>query len=312
MAPTTDNKIILITRKTRLDELIARFNTLEQARFYIEHSGADFDDYLNEHEQYALAVRTATAHLKTWGQVQALDRYFLPNFVFGPRDMVIVLGQDGLVANTMKYLDGQPVIGVNPEPGRWDGILLPFTVEDLAMIVPEALTRKRAIQEVSMAKATLNDGQVLYGVNDLFIGPRSHTSIRYTIQVGKVRENHSSSGIIVSTGLGSTGWLKSLVTGAQGIVQALAGKEIQMQNPTGFAWEADSLYFTVREPFPSRTSTTDLVFGQITGQNTLLLESKMPEDGVIFSDGIESDFVAFNSGSQAVIGLAEKKGVMVV
>lgn len=312
MATTTDNKIILVTRRTRLDELVARFNTLEQARFYIEHAGADFDDYLKEHERYAQAVRTAVADLKKRGRVQELDRYFLPNFVFGPKDLVVVLGQDGLVANTLKYLDGQPVIGVNPDPGRWDGILLPFTVADLDMIVPEALAWKRGIQEVSMAKATLNDGQVLYGVNDLFIGPRTHTSIRYTIQAGEVREDHSSSGIIVSTGLGSTGWLKSLVTGARGIVQALAGKEINVQDPTGFAWEADRLYYTVREPFPSRTSTATLVFGQLNGQNSLVLESRMPEDGVIFSDGIEKDFLSFNSGTRAVIGLAEKKGLMVV
>ena len=40
--------------------------------------------------------------------------------------------------------------------------------------------------------------------------------------------------------------------------------------------------------------------------------SQMPENGVIFSDGIETDFLEFNSGTHAVIKIAEKKGLLVV
>ena len=43
----------------------------------------------------------------------------------------------------------------------------------------------------------------------------------------------------------------------------------------------------------------------------LILESQMAENGVIFSDGIEKDFLEFNSGTQVVIGIAEKKGMLV-
>ena len=125
----TDHKIVLIVRPTRLDDLVARFNTVQQAQFYVEHLGADFADYLAEHRRYREASATAETVLRGLGRVQRLDRRFLPNFVFGAEDSVVVLGQDGLVANTLKYLDGQRVVGVNPDPGRWDGVLLPFTVE---------------------------------------------------------------------------------------------------------------------------------------------------------------------------------------
>ena len=40
------NKVVLVTRKTRLKELIYKYNTVEQAQFYMEHMGADFSDYL--------------------------------------------------------------------------------------------------------------------------------------------------------------------------------------------------------------------------------------------------------------------------
>jgi NAD kinase len=315
----TDNKIVLVTRPTRLAELVIRFNTVSQARFYVEHQGADFSDYLREDETYHRALTEAEEALGQTGRVQTVDRSFLPNFVFAPEDTVVTLGQDGLVANTLKYLEGQPVVGVNPDPERWDGRLLPFRVRDLAKLMPEVILRKRNTRSVTMAKAALNNGQTLYAVNDLFIGPKTHTSARYFIRCGKMGEAHSSSGVIVSTGMGATGWLKSLLTGAGAIANATAnrGKKEQPQPGcydravTGFKWESDYLYFTVREPFPTRTTSASLVFGRVTNETPLILESQMAENGVIFSDGIENDFLEFNSGTQAVIGIAEKKGVLV-
>jgi hypothetical protein len=38
----------------------------------------------------------------------------------------------------------------------------------------------------------------------------------------------------------------------------------------------------------------------------------MPEHGVIFSGGIETDYLQFNSGSVAIVSLADKKGSLVV
>ena len=119
----TENKIVLVTRRTRLDDLVARFNTVSQAKFYVEHLGADFSDYLREHEQYRASVSAAMASLEQVGRLHVLDRSFLPNFIFGGEDTVVVLGQDGLVANTVKYTTTQQVVGVNPDPARWEGVL---------------------------------------------------------------------------------------------------------------------------------------------------------------------------------------------
>jgi len=72
------------------------------------------------------------------------------------------------------------------------------------------------------------------------------------------------------------------------------------------------LLYSVREPFPSRSSKTNLVFGKITQEAPLKVMLQMPENGVIFSDGTESDFLEFSSGMEAVISVAEKKGHLVV
>jgi len=326
----TDNKIVLVTRPTRLAELVIRFNTVSQARFYVEHQGVDFSDYLAEDETYHHALVETQKILARIGRVQTVDRGFLPNFVFAPDDTIVTLGQDGLVANTLKYLDGQLVVGVNPDPARWDGKLLPFKVEDLSKVVLEVIAHRRPTRNVTMAKAALNNGQTMYAVNDLFIGPKSHTSARYVIRSGESSEAQSSSGVIVSTGMGSTGWFKSLMTGAAAITQSAATvrtqqvveqvasrtgsnlpKKASPNMRTEFAWDAKYLFYTVREPFPTHTTGASLVFGRITSQTPLMLNSHMAENGVIFSDGIEKDFLEFNSGTQAVITIAERQGVLV-
>ena len=77
-------------------------------------------------------------------------------------------------------------------------------------------------------------------------------------------------------------------------------------------WSSTELIFAVREPFPSKSTGTNIVFGTISPNEPLRIESLMGENGVIFSDGIENDYITFNSGAEAVIGLADKRGRMVV
>lgn len=319
MERLTENKIVLVVRETRLEELKARFNTVSQARFYVQQQGGDFDDYEQEDVAYHASVSSAQQELSALARVQIVRRMFVPNFIFGPDDIAVVVGQDGLVANVLKYLNGQPLIGVNPDPTRYDGQLLPFLAKDLSKILPEVFRRARPTRAVTMAKATLNNGQTLYAVNDIFVGPKSHGSARYTIRHENRVERHSSSGVIISTGMGSTGWLTSLLTGARGITlasrTAAATEKADGTRATGsvrFPWEASHLCFTVREPFPSKTTGTSVVFGRVSATKPLHIESHMPERGVIFSDGMEADFIEFNSGSKVQIGVADRKGVLVV
>jgi hypothetical protein len=242
-------------------------------------------------------------------RLQLIDRTFLPSFLFGPEDWVLALGQDGLVANTLKYLDGQSLVGVNPDPRRYDGVLLPFTPQDLGHVWKEVLAQRRPVKHVTMAKASLSDGQELYAVTDLFVGPKSHTSARYEISVNERRESQSSSGVIISTGLGSTAWMRSVWTGAAMLMQGVASKPAPTFRPV--AWDAPYLNFAVREPFPSVATQTSLVWGRADRKSPLVIRSLMPENGVIFSDGIESDFLEFNSGVTATFTVAERVGLLV-
>lgn len=356
--PTLDSlrfeKAVVITRKTALEELIERFNTREQARFYIEHMGASFDEYQAAHDTYTNALNALKTAMPDGVRSQFVERSFLPTFTFGPDDLVVVLGPDGLVVNTAKYLDAQPLLAFNPDARRIDGVLLPFRIEQAPVVLQDVTRGHFIIKEISMAQAQLNDGQILLAVNDLFIGQASHVSARYRLCFGPQSEDQSSSGIIVSTGAGSTGWMRSVVTGASRVMATFEvvsaapnhhhhdedGHEDNRQdtnarrkkrrrdsvkmsgeqdatlppikNDGRFDWEAEHLLFSVREPFVSKVSGAQLVFGRIEAGDSLEIVSHMPQNGVIFSDGVEDDFLEFNSGAIARIGLAEKKAHLVV
>ena len=302
------NKVVLVKRRTRYEELKKRYNTVEQARFYIEHFGADFSDYEREDAAYNAALESVRVLVRPLARLQEIDREYLPNMIFGADDIVVALGQDGLVANVMKYLAGQPLIGVNPDSARFDGVLLPFEAGDLERLLPKVIKGSFSVKNVAMGMAESKDGQVLYAVNDFFVGVGNHSSARYLIRHGKIEENQSSSGIIISTGFGMTGWHKSVMAEFRGLARAFNLSPIREPS---YEWDRRELTFQVREPYPSRFTQAELVYGKVTDGESLVLTSSMSENGVVFSDGIFEDAIEFNAGMEIRISVAEQTGKLV-
>ena len=302
-------KLVVVTRRTRLEELIDRFNTRGQAKFYIEHAGGDFDDYEREHDTYQRALERIRRDLDFGLPRQLMDRSLVPTYTFGGHDLVVTLGQDGLVANVAKYAGEQPIVGVNPDPKRFDGVLLPFLPDEAKRAVGRVLAGTAVTRAVTLAAMQLDDGQRLLAFNDLFIGTRTHTSARYRISLAGRTEAQSSSGVLVSTGAGSTGWMSSVFNMAAGVTAFAGG---QSGRPIQFTWEDRRLLFAVREPFISRHSAATIVAGLIEQGQEVVLESLMPSGGVIFSDGIESDYLEFNAGAIGRARIAPQRAMLVV
>jgi len=301
-------KLIIVTRKTRLLELVERFNTGSQAKFYIEHAGGDFADYEREEDAYRRSLDVLRNSLQFDIPRQLVDRGLIPTFQFQKEDLVVTLGQDGLVANTAKYVGSQPIVAVNPEPARFDGVLLPFAPEEARSAVAKVMEAKAPIREITLAEVILNDGQRLLAFNDLFIGARSHVSALYRIGCNERSEVQSSSGVLVSTGAGSTGWVSSVFNMAAGVSRFCGGKP----GPAiRLPWEDRRLLYVVREPFVSRHSQASIVAGMLRPGEELTLQSLMPSGGVIFSDGMEADFLNFNSGASAQVRAAEQRARLV-
>jgi NAD kinase len=303
-------KIVVVTRKTRLEELIERFNTRGQAKFYIEHAGGSFAEYEEEDVAYRRSLDLVLSSLSVGAKVQRVDRGFVPTFLFAPEDLVVTLGQDGLVANTAKYVGAQPIVAVNPDPARFDGILLPFAAAQARAAVERVLAGRAQLREVTLAEAALADGQRLLAFNDLYLGQRTHVSSRYRIEVGGASEAQSSSGVLIATGAGSTGWMSSVFNMAAGVCTLAGG--IAPTQAMRLGWEDSRLLYAVREPFVSRHSQASIIAGLLADGQELVLESQMPTGGAIFSDGIEADFLQFNAGAIAHVRAARQKARLVV
>jgi hypothetical protein len=329
--------IIIVHRETRLEGVLRRWGTRGQAKFVIrqaaamerarqaEHTGlpvltrgarvadpAAADAYTeleNEDQVYREALAVLQRELLLEERVQLVHRDYVPTFDFGFSQVVVVLGQDGMVANVAKYVRDVPLVGVNPDPARFDGVLLPFQVLQARAAVQKVLKGTHRTRHVTLAEAVLNDGQRLLAFNDLFVGSASHVSARYAIGHQGTTEQQSSSGIIISTGAGSTGWLSSVFNMATGVAGFLGSRA---QPGFTMSWEDRKLVWVVREPFKSKHSQTTLVAGTLEPPQELVIQSAMPEGGVIFSDGIERDFLAFNSGAIARIQIAEQRANLVV
>lgn len=247
---------------------------------------------------------------------------------FGRCLAVVVIGQDGLVANTAKYAGDLPIIGVNPDPARNDGVLLPFKVSEARSALRRAIDEQASINEVTLAEVNTNDGQRMLAFNDFFIGAASHVSARYTLDTGMGSEQQSSSGVIISTGAGSTGWLSSLFNMTAGISRLMEDSRVSLRGDTtkadapfaepnatiGFqlAWDDRRLVWVVREPFRSKQSSVDQVAGFLDEAGELVIGSQMPTGGVIFSDSVETDYLEFSSGMIARFLVSPQRAGLVV
>jgi len=302
-------KIVLVTRKTRLAELVERFNAKAQAKFYIEHAGLDFGEYEREDEAYRKSAELVQRSLEVGLKLQVIERGLVPTFTFLPADLVVTLGQDGLVANTAKYVGSQPIVAVNPDSERLDGILLPFLPDQVEEAVAQVIEGRSRIRAITLAEAKMSDGQRLLGFNDLFVGAQTHVSARYRIRWKKAEEPQSSSGVLVSTGAGSTGWMSSVFHMASGVATMAGNPAVKGMR---LEWEDRRLLFVVREPFLSRHSQVNIIAGLVDPHDKLVLESLMPSGGVIFSDGMEADYLQFNSGATVTVGAAAETAQLVV
>lgn len=295
------SRLVVVTRKTPLDLLLERHGTHGQARFYLESRGQTIDWAEDAHARFNDALALVQSAFPSDQRRARIDRDDLATFLFAADDVVVVVGQDGLVPNVAKYLDGQLVLGINPDRARFDGILCPHLPSEMPRLLAWLETRdERAfrIQKRTMAMVQREDGQHLLALNEVFIGHHTHQSARYRLRFGEREERQSSSGIICATGTGSTGWARS--------ISRQRHLDLSLQP------EEASLAWFVREPFPSVSTGTDLDFGLLGAGDAMEVISEMGEEGVIFADGIEADRLDFLAGQRATIAIADQRLNLVV
>jgi NAD kinase len=287
-------RVIVVTRASEYQALLARHGTRAQAAFFLERRGQAIAELERRHALQQEALEAVSRAIPPEWRRARIDRADLARFVFEPEDLVIAAGQDGLVANAAKYLAGQPVLGVNPDPERYDGVLVPHRPDRAGKLLRAMAAGRAELQERTLVEARLDDGQRLLALNELFAGHRSHQSARYRIALGGREERQSSSGVIVTTGTGATGWARS--------INQERRRALSLPRPGD-----PTVAFFVREPFPSLGTGTSIDGAVLPEGEALELFSEMNEGGVVFGDGIEDDRIDFAWGTRVRIAAAAER-----
>jgi hypothetical protein len=291
--------VVLVSRHSEYDELLARHGTPAAAGFYLRQRGRELEEVLLRADALTRALTAASAAIPSKWRRGEVERADLPRFPFGPEDIVMVVGPDGLVANTAKYLSGQPVIGIDPEPGRNAGVLVRYTADHAAQLLRDTVAGRAAVQDRTMVTAELDDGQQLDGLNEVYIGHVSHQSARYVIAAPGARpERQSSSGLIVSTGTGATGWCSSIAR------QRADAPDLPGPDEPALAW-------FVREAWPSPATQTGLTAGRLQTGQTLQVVCE-GEGMVTFADGIEVDRLNLSWGQRINVEVSDRQLHLVV
>jgi NAD kinase len=285
-------RVVVVHRRTELDELLAHHGSRGQAEFFLRTRSRSLESVDERHAAVTDALAEVSAAIPADWRRGVVERAELDRFVFGPDDVVVVVGQDGLVANVAKYLDGQPVIGVNPEPAVNPGVLVPGAPSDVGGLLRSVVDGSAVIDALTMVEADVDDGRSLVALNEVYVGHPSHQSARYRLVVDGREERQSSSGVLLGTGTGATGWCRS--------VWQATGSALALPAPYDGA-----LVWFVREAWPSPATGTTLVEGVVGSGGTLELVAET--DGlVVFGDGIERDNLSLAWGQRVSVRVADR------
>ncbi|WP_369190554.1 hypothetical protein [Streptomyces sp. R08] len=289
-------RAVLVHRTTEYEELVARHGTHGQAAYFLRSRGRDIEEVAERHRRTRRALAEVSAAIPlTWRQTQ-VERADLDRFLFAPEDVVAVVGQDGLVANVAKYLTGQPVLGFDTDPGRNPGVLVRHSPSAAAALLPSAHSVGTGVDELTMVEAVADDTQRLVALNEIYLGSVGHQTARYRLGLegdGGVVEAQASSGVLVGTGTGATGWLRS--------VWQERGSALSLPHPS----EGRLVWF-VREAWPSPVTGTSLVAGELVGSSVLELTVES-EALIVFGDGMEGDAVELTWGQGVRVGVCGQR-----
>ncbi|MHA3701403.1 hypothetical protein ACXR2U_04405 [Jatrophihabitans sp. YIM 134969] len=291
MSATLAPRAVVVYRRTELADLLARHGTRGGAAFYLAQRGRDIADVEADDAAHRAARQAVSAAVPVEWRRGEVERADLARFLFAPGDVVVAVGADGVVANVAKYLAGQPVVGIDPQPGRGVGALVSPASPRLRTLLEATVHDEVGIEHRTMVRVVTDDGQELTALNEIYLGHASHQTARYRLTVDGREERQASSGLLVGSGTGATGWCAST-----------AGERhstLALPTPT-----EQRLAWFVREAWPSPTTGTTLTEGVLEGRG---LDLQVESDHLVaFGDGVEADHLDLLRGQRARLDVSPR------
>ena len=187
-------------------------------------------------------------------------------------DLVVTVGGDGTVLDASHRILDVPVLGVNSNPARSVGFLTGAHAGNVGDVLEGIFSRQ--ITPLRLMRLQVWVGGKKVGVpvlNDvLFCHCNPAATSRYTLKLGRVKEEQKSSGIWVATPTGSTAAIMS----AGGARDDMTARRFQ---------------YRVREPYAPPGKVVTQVGGFLERTRRLVVSCQM-RDAAVFLDGSHVKF----------------------
>lgn len=244
------------------------------------------------------AERIYQSHVRQQETISLLKEFF-PSSAWCERDgwsqerarnssLVVAVGGDNHFQFVSHFVERKKIIGINSDPFSSEGAILSFAPEDIPRLVRELENNTLTWNRWSRVQVWKN-GKKLGppALSEVFLGEQNRLSMsRHILKHGKMTEEQKSSGLLVTTGVGQTGWFHS----------AMSPRRIKHISPA-----ENCFLFGATEPFAGRLSRARLTSGIVRGRGALRVQSLNDEQGIIGIDSWRTfDFL---NGQKAVIRL---------
>lgn len=207
---------------------------------------------------------------------------------FQNRDLIIIAGGDGTFLRAAHFADNQLLFGVNADAKSKEGFFMAATANDFERKLKKVIEGKARIKKLPRLEAYINNKKAgTLALNEFFIGARkSYHAAKYVLQINNRKERQKSSGILVTTPIGSYAWAKSCC------------------NRT-LPLNSNKYQFLVREPYEGKVFRDyRLKYGALDKNQKVKIASEML-DGILIADSVGKEH-SFKNGSKATIKLSNK------
>lgn len=208
-------------------------------------------------------------------------------------DIVIAFGGDNSYTYVSHFIKDTIILGVNSDPDRSVGCLTRWSVNSLSnarRLAHIIRSKSYSVEEWTRLGATINGEPIPLATSEYFFGERHRNKMsRHILEFDGKSYEQKCSGIIVSTGAGSTGWYNSAHVYYMGF------------DPT-----EHKASFVITEPYNTNDPASNS--GTIKEGQNIILRSLNDDEGLVSVDSW--DELKFCRGSVAEIYLDKPLNVL--
>lgn len=190
------------------------------------------------------------------------------------KNIIIALGGDGTFLKTALHIKNSiPILGVNSDTSMKEGFFMKADRNDFDEKIQRILDDKFTIQKLSRLQAKVNN-KILpcYALNEFYFGSdKEYITSRYYLKIGRTKERHRSSGILVATPAGSHAWISSC-----------GGKKLKLNSK--------KFEYVVREPYQGKRNGKVRLRKGILGKDSMINITSDMSRGVLVADSIGTEY----------------------